>query len=128
MFFSCTIPTRCPSKKNTQKVVRKHGRTFVLYTKQFREWEALALATLKQAWSGRDAFTEPMEARFRFYFKNHQHEADLSNIVEAPQDALQKAGVIKDDKLIWIARLEKFFGEEPRVEIELYPYASEEIE
>jgi len=112
------VSGRCPSKKNTKKVVRRYGRTMVIYSAQFREWETRALVELRQTWNGK-TIDQPLEAVFRFYFKNRQAESDLSNVIEAPQDALTKAGVIIDDKIIQVIHATKIFGHEPRVEIEL---------
>jgi Holliday junction resolvase RusA-like endonuclease len=90
----------------------------VIYSAQFREWETRALVELRQTWNGK-TIDQPLEAVFRFYFKNRQAESDLSNVIEAPQDALTKAGVIIDDKIIQVIHATKIFGHEPRVEIEL---------
>lgn len=58
-----------------------------------------------------------IEAHYRFYFENKHGEADTSNLIEGPQDVLEKVGVIVNDKLITKLTAEKFFGHEPRVEI-----------
>lgn len=118
--YYCSIPNRCPSKKNTKKFVRNHGRVNVIYSAQFREWEKTAIIHMRQAHIGMDVIDEPIEAKFTFYFKNHHAEADVSNIIEAPQDALKKAGVISDDKLIQVIHAQKIFGEEPRCVIQLF--------
>lgn len=117
--FKAEINGRCPVKKNKMKVVRRHGNTIVIYSPEFREWERIALLALKQANQGQ-TIDEPLEARFKFYFKNRSGEADLSNLIDSPQDALTKAGVIIDDRIIQLLQAEKVFGHEPKVEIELY--------
>lgn len=118
--FSCTINGRPIVKKNTQKIVRRYGTTVAIYTPQFLEWQKSAMVSLKQANMSREMITVPIEARFKFYFKNRSGEADLSNLIEAPQDVMKKAGVIEDDRLIQVIHATKHFGHEPRVEIELY--------
>ncbi len=122
LIYKCSVPGRCPSKKNTQKVVRRHGMTFVVYTPLFRAWESEAIAYMKAANKMKKPFGVPMVARFTFYFKNHSGESDTSNLVEAPQDVLKKAGVIADDKFIYLFTAHKVFGTEPRTDIELYHY------
>lgn len=119
LIFKCTIPGRCPVKKNRMKVVRRYGHTNVIYTQDFREWERLALLTLRQVLPN-EVIDEPLEAKFIFYFANKKGEPDVSNLIDSPQDALKKAGVIIDDRIIQVVHAQKFFGEEPRVEIELY--------
>lgn len=64
----------------------------------------------------------PVTAIYRFFFKDRQAEADVSNLCEAPGDLLQKAGLLKDDRLICQLIALKFFGHEPRTEIEIHPY------
>jgi len=120
MLFKIFIPGRPPSKKNTKKVVRRHGHTLVIYSKKFREWEALALPLLRRAQAGKKTIDQPLEISLRFHFKNHAAEADVSNLVEAPQDALTKAGVISDDKIIQVVRAEKIFDGTEGTDIELY--------
>ena len=119
VLFICTIPGRAYVKKNTQRVVR--GRR-VIYSPNFLAWERGALATLRRAYRGLPSEGN-LEARFSFYFANRQAESDLSNLIEGPQDALQKAGVIANDKQIITLHARKFFGAEPRVEIELLGFS-----
>lgn len=67
---------------------------------------------------------EPLYVIYKFYFANRQAEPDVSNLIEGPQDVLQKAGIIKNDRLIMRVMAEKFFGVgEPRTEIEIYNYS-----
>lgn len=120
LLYKCFIPGRCPSKKNTKKVVRKYGRTLVIYSQVFKAWEQTALVYLKQSFLGREMIDQPLEIKLVFHFMNHRHEADVSNLVEAPQDALTKAGVIKDDKIIQVVRAQKVFLGREGTELELY--------
>ena len=120
LMFECWIPGRPPSKKNTKKVVRRYGRTTVIYSKQFREWEQNALVYLKQAAIGYEVIDCPLEIKLIFHFRNHKNEADVSNLVEAPQDALTKAGVITDDKIIQVVHAQKVFEGREGISIELY--------
>ena len=86
---------------------------------RYLAWENQAVGILKQLWR-RDPIADPVIARFTFYFKNRSGEPDLSNCYEGPQDALAKAGVISNDKIIQgHDGSRKHFGEEPRVVIEL---------
>lgn len=119
MIFYCTIPGKCYVKKNQQKIVRNRGRPRAIYTPQFREWEQMAILTLRELHFPM-TIDKPMEAKFFFYFKDRQGEADLSNLIEGPQDVLKTAGIIKDDRLIHIIQARKTFGENPRIEIALF--------
>lgn len=66
---------------------------------RYLNWEQLAVMKLKEQWKSAPLMM-PLEVRYEFHFKNRQHEPDVSNCIEGPQDALQKAGVIKNDKQI----------------------------
>ena len=71
-----------------------------------------------------------MNAGFVFYFSNHQHEADLSNLIEGPQDLLKELGFIVDDKLIYSLDGSKkvFSKDEPeRVEITLTEIVPDQV-
>jgi Holliday junction resolvase RusA-like endonuclease len=121
LLFECFVHGRPPSKKNTKKVIRKYGKTIVLYSERFREWESHALVYLRQAFVGRETIEEPLEIKLVFYFRNRQQEADVSNLVEAPQDALEKAGIIKNDRLIQVVHARKVFDKfKEGMQIELY--------
>lgn len=113
--FNISIPGRPIVKKNT---MRSFGRRQV-YTPLFKAWETQALLLLKSKWK-----KKPIECtifvQYLFFFKNKQAEADVSNLIEGPQDALTKAGVIVDDKLVVSLSAHKYFYAEPRTEITIY--------
>lgn len=118
--FFIVFPGRPVVKKNTKKVYRKHGRVMIVYSQRFKEWESRALDQIAKEWVGKETIDVPLEARFVFCFENHQGEADVSNLCEAPQDVLEKAKVIRNDKLIQIVNARKEFGVEPKTMVELY--------
>lgn len=120
-----TIPGRPIVKKNTQRVVGFGKSRRRILSPKYIAWERAAMlsamATAKRPTS--IALLDiPVRAVFRFYFKDRQAEADVSNLIEGPQDLLVKLGVLKDDRLVRRVEGEKFFGHEPRVEIEIYRY------
>lgn len=118
--FKAEVPGRPPSKKNTKKVFKRHGHTVVVYSQAFKLWEKVALLCLAQAKVGKPKITKPLAAKFIFHFKNRHAEADVSNLIEAPQDALTKAQVISDDKIIHIVQGEKIFDGTEKTIIELF--------
>lgn len=108
-------------KKNTKRIFGSGRRKVVVYTSIFRNWEAHAVSSFVTFWQNRPPITENVEAHFEFHFKNRQGEADLSNLVEAPQDALVKAGILEDDRQIYRLRATKHFGAaEPKTIIRIY--------
>jgi Holliday junction resolvase RusA-like endonuclease len=124
ILFHCTIPGRVAIKKNSLQ--RKYSfakkRTVTIASDRFLTWAVAAAAHLNRLQGWRSTITGPLEATYRFYFPDHQHEPDVSNCIEGPQDLLAKAGVIENDKQIMRVIAEKFFGQEPRTEIELRRY------
>lgn len=62
----------------------------------------------------------PVYMEITFHFKNHAHEADTSNCLEGIQDVMQKAGILKNDKLIYKILAEKVFDGEEYFNLALY--------
>lgn len=122
MLFVATIPGRPIVKKNTQRVVGRGKSKRAIYSPQFIAWERVALAVIRGLWQGAQPICEPIRAKFTFHFINRQAEPDVSNLIEGVQDALTKAGVIADDRLIKIVTAEKCFGEvsEPATLVEIH--------
>lgn len=125
--FRCVIPTRCRVKKNSQKVVSV--RTSAGYTKrkvntpQYMRWRAEALpAIIRARGVAFDAIDFPVNIAFKFYFKDHQNEPDLSALIEGPQDELQTCGILTNDKLVYgYDGSRKIFGDKnERTVIEIY--------
>jgi Holliday junction resolvase RusA-like endonuclease len=119
--FRAVIPGRCIVKKNTKNLVGRGRFKRAVYSKKFVMWEQNALVALLDP-SLRLLIDIPVTAYFKFYFANRQSEADVSNLVEGPQDVIVKAGILRDDKLVMRIIAEKFFGESARTEVELYAY------
>lgn len=117
------LPGRAIVKKNTARKFGSGRRSRVVYTEKYQTWEAEALREIHKLCLGA-TLDFPLEARFVFYFKNRHAEADVSNLVEGPQDLLKTARVISDDRIIRRIVAEKVFGYEPRTEIELWTYTA----
>jgi Holliday junction resolvase RusA-like endonuclease len=133
--YKLTIPGRCMVLKNNKRIFGggRGRKKIVLPSRQYTLWEKNAVASvLGQLKSISRNATTPLpinfevEMRWRFYFANRQGQADLSNLVEGPQDVLQKAGVLKNDKLVRRSLQENYFGYEPRIEVEIYKYLTGE--
>ncbi len=116
--FRAIIPGRPIVKKNTQRTYGRGKSTRRVSTPRFRSWEQGAMAELAKG-NSRPLIEVPVTAIYRFYFKDRQAEADVSNLCEAPGDLMEQAGVLKNDRLIRRVIAEKFFGHQPRTEIEL---------
>lgn len=124
--ITLTIPGRVISLKNSKRIVCRGRYPKLLPSERYVEWEANAMAALKRSFKGQ-LVDYPCELHARFYFANHSAESDLSNCIQGPEDVLQTLGILADDKLIMRIVSEKFFGESPRVEIEIYKYETKEM-
>jgi len=131
LVFEATLPTRVAIKKNStqRKYSFKKKRSYTCPSDRYLKWEASMYPVLKQIMlkltpkeKALLPISTPLRAQFKFYFKNHKSEPDLSNCYEAPQDLLQKCGVIVDDKLIHSHDGSRKYFDCPneRVEIKLF--------
>jgi Holliday junction resolvase RusA-like endonuclease len=123
LFFACELPGRPIVKKNTQRIVGVgKGRRRILSPK-YIAWERgaylHAIAARSRA-NRAESFGGLVFAKFFFHFLNKQAEADVSNLIEGPQDLLVKAGVLKDDRQIVALFAQKEFGLPAKTIIELY--------
>lgn len=125
--FECEIPGRVGIKKNGKLVIQRFGRTVVLPSDRYTQWERASEIYVLQA---KNKYKLPIEtaieAHFEFHFKNGQAEPDTSNCIEGPQDLLKKMGVIVDDKLIVKLSAVKKLYLEPKTVIRLYAYVAED--
>ncbi len=110
------------SGKNSVRIMqnRKTGNRFVTKSKAAASWQTSAIAQLTEQRKGKQRLTlrGPVFVEYRAYQK--WDSCDIDNIEAALFDALKKAGVIEDDKMIVDHRGRKFVdAEKPRIEIEL---------
>ncbi len=113
------IPGQPITKKNSQVIRCIKGIPLVQSSKAFRAYEKSALKII-QASSG-EKFTGPIFVRVLYWLKNNRRP-DLTNLLQATADILEKAGVIDNDRNIvsWdgsrIAGVSKLA---PRAEIDI---------
>ena len=127
-----TFPGRTIVKKNTQRVFGSGRFKRRILSARYQTWEQRAANGLVALLNGKRVAVRtvalidfPVAAHFKFYFKDRQAEADVSNLVEGPQDLLVKLGVLKDDRLVMRIVAEKFFGCDPldqRCEVEIFKH------
>lgn len=116
-------------KKNGRPIFkdRRTGRRFLGKSEQLQGMEANAEADLwEQKTAARGVvfpITEKLHATFLFYRDTHA-PADLSNLYELVQDALQKTGIIKNDTQIEShdGSRKLYDPDNPRTEIILRPF------
>jgi hypothetical protein len=100
------IPGRPCPKKNSPEFGRRFGsgKPIVRQTPQYLAWEARAVVELWNQWTrpklGR---RPPLEEELRiscWFYEHPMQRFDLAGVFQAVCDALQKARVIKNDRLI----------------------------
>ena len=92
-----TVPLAPVTKKNSMRIVRnrKTGKRRIMPSQQSMDYEAEALWHCKRARVQRP-IDEPVEVKCLFYMPTRRR-VDLTNLLESIDDALVKAGVLKDD-------------------------------
>lgn len=115
-----TIPGQTPSKKNNKRIVynKKTKKPFIITSKNAMDWDNESQwILLKYAVGG--PFENKVELSAVFYVKDKRRR-DLDNMLTSCQDALVKAGILKDDSWtnLRIASLDAELDKEnPRAEI-----------
>lgn len=111
LFQAEFILSKHSSKKNHNKI-RQNRRTGQRYVGASRKSETILIETLNRMIEARRKYglKKPIEGKIwvlmRFHYKNTKKGkprldvADLSNLYQGPEDCLQKAGIIVDDKQI----------------------------
>lgn len=89
-----TIPLAPISKKNNQQIFfnRRTGKPFIMPSKQYKEYEQNALWFIPK---GR-CIDYPVNVKCLFYMPT-KRLCDLTNMLEAVDDVMVKAGLLKDD-------------------------------
>jgi Holliday junction resolvase RusA-like endonuclease len=93
--ISFTIPLKPISKKNSQQILvnRATGKPFIMPSKQYKQYEKDALYFIPKGW---EAIDYPVNVKCMFYMPTRR-AVDLTNLLEAIDDILVKAGLLKDD-------------------------------
>ena len=92
-----TIPVAARTKKNHgQLVTLKTGRTMMLPSKQYREFEKEVVKFVSNKFPNIEPIDKPINLCCKFY-KDKDYKADLTGYMQAIQDALVKAKFLQDD-------------------------------
>lgn len=121
MRYFCITGTPVSGKNHNQiRFNHKTKKYFVAKGKVADRWQSDAVKQLTEQRTGdnRNTLRGPLFVEYRAYQK--WDSCDIDNIESALFDALKKAKVIEDDKLIIDHRGRKFVDKEnPRIEIEI---------
>lgn len=116
--ISFTIPLQPISKKNSQQIMvnRKTGKPFVMPSKAYKDYEAAAMWFMPKV----QTINEPVNVKCLFYMGTHR-KCDLTNLLEAIDDVMVKAGLLADDNFTIIESHDGsrvlYDKEKPRTEV-----------
>jgi Holliday junction resolvase RusA-like endonuclease len=114
------------TKKNSSRILRgRSGKSFVAPSAQAKAWEESAILQIKsQAWA-QGRFSLPLQEQVGLCALIYREKdiGDLLNYLAAVSDALERAGVVDDDRLIMSLDGSRLLVDKvrPRVEIEVLP-------
>lgn len=119
-----TIPFKAVTKKNHSNIVTlKNGRTILLPSKPYREFEKKVCAFIKEQFGTK---FEPIDFAVNvkaIYYQDSNRRADLCNYHAALHDALVKAGLLVDDNFKIIVSTDgsrvKIDRNNPHIEVEI---------
>lgn len=111
-----TIPLPPVTKKNSQRIFVRNGRPFIMPSAQYQQYEHDAMWFIPNA----EMIAEPVNIECVFYMPT-KRKCDLTNLLEAVDDILVKAGTIADDNYTIVAGHDGsrvlYDKEKPRTEI-----------
>lgn len=89
-----TIPLAPISKKNSQQILinKATGKPFIMPSKKYKEYEEMALYYIPK----RIFINAPVNIKCLFYMPT-KRKCDLTNLLEAVDDVMVKAGLLADD-------------------------------
>lgn len=93
LVMSFTVPLIPITKKNSQRIVVRGGRPIILPSEKYKEYEEAALWILPKRQTPIDF---PVNIKCIFYMPTNR-VCDLTNHLEAIDDVMVKAGILKDD-------------------------------
>lgn len=114
------------TKKNSQSIIinRATGRPMLIQSKRYRDYERVCIKQITGLYQKRIDYPVTVICQ---YYRKTRHRVDLTNLLEATDDILVKAGVLSDDNSQIIKSHDGsrvFFDKDnPRVEIEIVEYA-----
>lgn len=117
------------TKKNSQRLIVRNGRPYIIPSKQYKDYEKEALFQLIQ-YGVKDysqfyyPINVPVNVCCRYYMQTRR-KVDLANLLEGSLDILIEAGILDDDNCSIAASYDGsmvfYDKQDPRVEIEITP-------
>lgn len=98
--MSLVIPIEPRTKKNSQQIIQVHGRPIIVPSKQYKAYEKACMDYILPEM--REGIDTPVNVECHFYMGT-KRKCDLTNLLEAIDDILVRAGVLADDNYTIIA-------------------------
>lgn len=115
--FHLTIPIEPKTKKNSQQIIICKGRPMIIPSKQYKDYEKQAMMYLL---FNPACVDYAVNVECHFYMATRR-KCDLTNLLEAVDDILVKAGILEDDNYTIIQSHDgsrvHYDKENPRTEI-----------
>lgn len=103
LLATLTISGRPVVLKNSKQIIVVKGRRIIKSNPRVEAYQHRAIQELVEQWGSRDTITSPVGLRLTAYL-GASHDSgnlpDLSNLYQCPEDLLQSADIIEDDRLI----------------------------
>lgn len=120
MRIEFTIPVRPATKKNSGQIIQVKGRSILIPSKQYKQFEKACLPYLKQVKDTAGVINYPVNVQCIF-FTETKRKIDLPNLLNAIDDAMVKSELLIDDNRDIIAAHDgsRVFHDKfnPRIEI-----------
>lgn len=116
-----TIKMPPVTKKNSQQILvnKATGRPFIMPSKQYKQYEKDAMYFIPK---GRETIDYPVNVKCMFYMPTRR-AVDLTNLEQAIDDIMVRAGLLKDDNSGVVAGHDGsrvlYDKENPRTEVEI---------
>lgn len=91
--YECVIDLAPRTKKTHQQIVQKYGRPIIIQSRAYRQYEKDAMLFIRPPEKPIDF---PVAVKAVFYMPTRRR-VDLTNLLEALDDILVRAGVLLDD-------------------------------
>lgn len=118
-----TLPVKPRTKKNSSSFVTlRTGRTILLPSKAYREFEKEVITNIKGMFGNLEPIDKPINLCCVFY-KDKNYKSDLVGYLQAIQDALVKAKFLLDDNSNIVASTDgsriELDRTNPRIEVKI---------
>jgi Holliday junction resolvase RusA-like endonuclease len=131
MSIKFTIPVKPRTKKNHGQIIHtKSGRHIMLPSPQYKEFEKEVIKYVTAEFGNIEPIDFKCNLKCKFY-KDRNYASDLVGYLQAIQDALVKAGILKDDNTNIVTTVNgsevHHDKENPRIEVEIEAIESTEV-